>query len=124
MVAFVTVITVVTWESPVTQTTRSCNGTICLHIWEEHHIRIQPFLILPQEAFIDDSVFSPFSKISKEIITADKSNSVCAVSSSCSSNFSIRGRWCKMGKLRFKRLYKELNKMEYSKKHLFMTFDC
>jgi hypothetical protein len=29
-----------------------------------------------------------------------------------------------MGKLRFKRLYKELNKMEYSKKYLFMTFDC
>jgi hypothetical protein len=27
-----------------------------------------------------------------------------------------------MGKLRFKRFYKELNKMEYSKKYLFMTF--
>jgi hypothetical protein len=31
-----------------------------------------------------------------------------------------RGRWCKMGVLRFERLYKELNKMEYSKENLFI----
>jgi hypothetical protein len=34
-----------------------------------------------------------------------------------------RRRWCKKGMLRFKLLYKELNKMEYSKKYLFLTFN-